>query len=155
MGQRNSKRKSNSCSRPWISRALNRPIKSYKESGSDTEHSNRTHTEECRTWKQVLRFSFIKEKRRTCFQVLHSSVCVLLLCSVSDPDSLQDFIGLFKALLIHGLEHEFDFLFEFLYPICFPFFLKSSFPNCLQFTAMNAFCQTFTVIILYFLLFTF
>nr|DAM25837.1 MAG TPA: hypothetical protein [Caudoviricetes sp.] len=32
--------------------------------------------------------SFIKEKRRTCFQVLHSSVCVLLLCSVSDPDSL-------------------------------------------------------------------
>lgn len=62
MGSRNSKRKSNSCSRPWISRALNRPIKSYKESGSDTEHSNRTHTEECRTWKQVLRFSFYKRR---------------------------------------------------------------------------------------------
>nr|DAU53870.1 MAG TPA: hypothetical protein [Caudoviricetes sp.] len=44
---------------------------------------------------------------------------------------------------------------KFLYPICFPFFLKSSFPNFLQFTAMNAFCQTFMVIILYFLLFTF
>nr|DAY84685.1 MAG TPA: hypothetical protein [Caudoviricetes sp.] len=44
---------------------------------------------------------------------------------------------------------------KFLYPICFPFFLKSSFPNCLQFTAMSIFCQTFTVIILYFLLFTF
>nr|DAU52816.1 MAG TPA: hypothetical protein [Caudoviricetes sp.] len=57
--------------------------------------------------------------------------------------------------MVHSLEHEFDFLFEFFYPICFPFFLKSSFPNCLQFTAMNAFCQTFTVIILYFLLFTF
>nr|DAE63790.1 MAG TPA: hypothetical protein [Caudoviricetes sp.] len=44
---------------------------------------------------------------------------------------------------------------KFLYPIYFPFFLKSSLPNFLQFTAMNAFCQTFTVNISFFFLFTF